>query len=117
MLRRPRRNRKSPVIRSLVEEIQVTLNDLIYPLFLIEGENQKEEVTSMPGIFRYSLDNLIDEIKVSIDLGINSFCIFPSLPDAKKDKYATEGYNPDSLYNVALKEIKNKFPETCIMTD
>ncbi|WP_020530622.1 porphobilinogen synthase [Flexithrix dorotheae] len=117
MLRRPRRNRKSPVIRSLVEETQVTVNDLIYPLFLIEGEKQKEEVTSMPGIFRYSLDNLMDEVKASIDLGINSFCIFPSLPDAKKDKYATEGYNPDSLYNVALKELKNKFPESCIMTD
>ena len=84
--RRPRRNRKSAAVRALVEETQLTINDFIYPLFLLEGSNKKEEIPSMPSIFRYSLDSLIDEISECVDLGIKGFCIFPSLGDDKKDK-------------------------------
>ena len=115
--RRPRRNRKSAAVRALVEETQLTINDFIYPLFLIEGSNKKEEIPSMPGIFRYSLDSLIDEISECVHLGIKGFCIFPSLGDDKKDKYATEGYNQNGLYITALKQIKSKFPEIALMTD
>lgn len=115
--RRPRRNRKSAAVRALVEETQLTINDFIYPLFLIEGSNKKEEIPSMPGIFRYSLDSLIDEISECVDLGIKGFCLFPSLGDDKKDKYATEGYNQNGLYITALKQIKSKFPDIALMTD
>lgn len=115
--RRPRRNRKSAAVRALVEETQLTVNDFIYPLFLIEGSNKKEEIPSMPGIFRYSLDSLIDEISECVHLGIKGFCIFPSLGDDKKDKYATEGYNQNGLYITALKQIKSKFPDIALMTD
>lgn len=115
--RRPRRNRKSAAVRALVEETQLTVNDFIYPLFLIEGSDKKEEIPSMPGIFRYSLDSLIDEISECVHLGIKGFCIFPSLDDDKKDKYATEGYNQNGLYITALKQIKSKFPDIALMTD
>lgn len=115
--RRPRRNRKSAAIRSMVEETVLSVNDFIYPMFLIEGTKQKEEIASMPGIYRYSLDLLLEEIQECVDLGIKGFCVFPSLGDDKKDKYATEGYNKDSLYNQALKQIKSRFPEIALMTD
>lgn len=117
MLRRPRRNRKSAAIRAMVEETTLSVNDFIYPVFLIEGSGKKEEIVSMPGIYRYSLDLLLDEIRECVDLGIKGFCVFPSLGDDKKDKYATEGHNPASLYNTALKEIKTKFPNIAVMTD
>ncbi|MCH2033212.1 MAG: porphobilinogen synthase [Tenacibaculum sp.] len=117
MLRRPRRNRKSAAIRAMVEETTLSVNDFIYPVFLIEGSGKKEEIISMPGIYRYSLDLLLKEIQECVDLGIKGFCIFPSLGDDKKDKYATEGHNPASLYNTALNEIKTKFPNIAVMTD
>ena len=117
MYRRPRRNRKSPVIREMVAENHVSLENLIFPLFLIEGENNKEEVNSMPGIYRYTPDLLLDEIEECLNLGLNTFCIFPSLREDLKDKYAKESYNPDGLYIKTLKKIKKTFPHACIMTD
>lgn len=115
--RRPRRNRQSEAIRSMVAETALTASDFIYPLFMIEGENKKEEVLSMPNIYRYTLDLLQEEIKESLDLGIKTFCLFPSLPESKKDKMATEGTNPEGLYLTAIRTIKENFPEACIMTD
>ncbi|WP_297802057.1 porphobilinogen synthase [uncultured Polaribacter sp.] len=116
-IRRPRRNRKSASIRAMIEETTLSVNDFIYPLFLIEGLGEKEEITSMPGIYRFSLDLLLKEIQECIDLGIKSFCVFPSLGENKKDKYATEGYNLDSLYNKALLKIKTQFTDIVVMTD
>ncbi len=115
--RRPRRNRKSAAIRSLVSETILTVDDLIYPLFLIEGSGKKIEVASMPGIYRFSLDTLLAEVRASFALGIKTFAIFPSLPESKKDKMATESFNPDGLYIRALAEIKAAVPQACIMTD
>lgn len=117
MLRRPRRNRNSHTIRAMVEENQVNVNDLLYPLFLIEGSNKKIEVASMPNIYRYSSDNLLKEIEECLKLGLQSFAVFPSIDEAKKDKYATESYHQDSLYLKTLQLIKDTFPEACIMTD
>jgi porphobilinogen synthase len=114
---RPRRNRKSAAIRKLVQENDVTVNDLIFPLFLIEGKNKKTEVASMPGIFRQSSDLLLKEIEVCLKLGITTFDIFPSLHDKLKDKKANESLNKKGLYLSAIKEIKSKFPEAVIMTD
>ncbi|MBL7919805.1 MAG: porphobilinogen synthase [Bacteroidia bacterium] len=114
---RPRRNRKNSVIRNLVQENSVTVNDLIFPLFLIEGKNKKTEVSSMPGIFRLSQDLLLKEIESCMKLGIMSFDIFPSLNDKLKDKKATESLNKKGLYPSTIREIKKRFPEAVIMTD
>src|SRR5687767_9296797 len=115
--RRPRRNRKSETIRSMVEETAVTTNDLIYPLFLLDGSTQKVEVNSMPGIFRLSADLMLKEIEECMNLGIRAFDIFPAVEDQFKDRTATKSYDPNFFYLKALKEIKKKFPEACIMTD
>lgn len=114
---RPRRNRKSEVIRNLIQENHVTVNDFIFPLFLIDGKNKKSEVKSMPGIFRLSPDLMLKEIESCMKLGIMTFDVFPSLTDKFKDKTASESTNKNSLYLKTLTLIKKKFPEACIMTD
>ena len=113
----PRRLRTTTAIRAMVEENQVNLSDLIFPMFLLEGQQKAVEIKSMPGIFKYSLDNLSDEIGRCIDLGINAFCLFPNLSDDKKDKFATESHRPGSLYLEAIHTLKSKYPEMCLMTD
>jgi porphobilinogen synthase len=116
-IQRPRRNRKSAAIRALVEETKVTTDDLLFPLFLIDGANQKIEVASMPGIYRYSLDLMLKEIEECLKLGIKAFDVFPAVEDSLKDKTATKSYDPNFFYLRALREIKKQFPEACIMTD
>lgn len=117
LIRRPRRNRKSESIRALVEETKVTTDDLIFPLFLVEGANQKIEVSSMPGIFRLSSDLMLKEIEACLKLGIRAFDIFPAVEEKHKDKVATKSYDSSFFYLRALREIKKQFPEACIMTD
>ena len=117
MMRRPRRNRKSQAVRDMVEETQVAVNDLIFPIFLIDGNNKKTEVASMPGIFRLSPDLVLREIDECMNLGIRAFDIFPAVEDHLKDKTATKSYDPDFFYLKTLKEVKKRFPEACIMTD
>jgi porphobilinogen synthase len=114
---RPRRNRKSAAIRNAVQENWVTVNDLIFPMFLTEGKNKKSEITSMPGIYRLSSDLLLKEIESCMKLGLSTFCLFPSISDKLKDKKATEGLNRKGLYPSAIREIKKRFPEAVIMTD
>ena len=84
MLRRPRRNRKTEVIRDLVVETTLAKSDLIYPLFMVQGEGVKDEVPSMPGIFRFSVDHLMEEISECVNLGIKTFCLFPAFPENAK---------------------------------
>jgi porphobilinogen synthase len=117
MLQRPRRNRKSEVIRQMVQETYVSAANLIFPLFIVEGNNQKTEVASMPGIFRYSIDNLLREVESCMKLGLNSFDLFPNISEELKDKYATESHREEGLYLRAIREVKNNFPEACIVTD
>ena len=117
MLQRPRRNRKSEPIRNMIQENHVSVNDFIFPLFLIEGKNKTSEVSSMPGIYRYSADLLLKEIETCMKLGIKAFDVFPSLSDKYKDKKATESLNKKGLYLKTLTQIKKEFPEACIMTD
>jgi porphobilinogen synthase len=117
MARRPRRNRKSSVIRDMVEETTVTTKDLIFPVFLIEGRNKKSEVTSMPGIYRLSADLLLKELEECLRLGIRAFDIFPAVEDHYKDKTASKSFDPEFFYLKTLKEVKKQFPEACIMTD
>ncbi|MGZ3864625.1 MAG: porphobilinogen synthase [Bacteroidia bacterium] len=117
MLHRPRRNRKTQVVRDLVQENTLSVNDLIYPLFLIDGKKKKTEVKSMPGIFRFSEDLLLREIESCMKLGLKTFALFPNIEEKLKDKTASQSWNNKGLYLRSVKEIKNKFPEAIIMTD
>jgi porphobilinogen synthase len=117
MLQRPRRNRANAVIRSMVEETRLSVQDMLFPLFVMEGKQQKTEIKSMPGIYRYTNDLLVKEIEECVDLGIKSFALFPQVPDAKKDSLATESYQKDSLYLQSIHEISTRFPEISILTD
>ncbi|MHC2990861.1 delta-aminolevulinic acid dehydratase [Pontibacter sp. HJ8] len=115
--KRPRRNRYNEVIRNMVQETSLGLNDFIYPLFIIEGQNQKVEVASMPGINRFSIDTLLDEVASCVELGVKAFAPFPAIPENLKDKYATESKNPDGLFPRAIRAIKKNFPDVVLMTD
>src|SRR6201995_1088009 len=117
MLQRPRRNRKSEAIRRMGQETHVSADNLIFPLFIIEGNNQKTEVASMPGIFRYSIDNLLREVESCLKLGLNAFDLFPNISEELKDKYATESHREESLYLRAIREVKKNFPEACVISD
>ena len=117
MHRRPRRNRKSESVRNLVEETSLSVKDLIFPLFLVEGTSRKIEVSSMPGIFRFSQDLILKEIEECLKLGITAFDVFPAYPESLKDPLASESYNPGTFYLKALREIKKQFPEVCLMSD
>jgi porphobilinogen synthase len=116
-IRRPRRNRKTEAVRAIIEETRVTNDDLIFPLFLIDGNNKKVEVASMPGIFRLSADLMLKEVETCLELGIRAFDIFPAVEDQFKDPGATRSYDANFFYLKALKDIKQRFPEACIMTD
>ena len=117
MLQRPRRNRKNEVIRRMVQETHVSADNLIFPLFIIEGNNQKSEVASMPGIYRHSIDNLLREVESCLKLGLKSFDLFPNIDESLKDKFATESYRDGNLYVRAISEVKKNFPEACVITD
>jgi len=114
---RPRRNRKSEAIRGLVRETRLSVSELIFPLFLIDGQNKQTEVRSMPGIFRLSSDLMLREIEACLKLGISTFDIFPNLDEQLKDKTASESLNENGLYLRTIREIKKEFPEAVVMTD
>lgn len=115
--RRPRRNRKSAAVRDLTQETILTVKDLIYPMFVVEGKGVKSEIKSMPGIHRFSIDTLLEDLREVVDLGIPSVCLFPNYPEDKKDSIASESYKEGTLYLNALKAVKDKFPELALMTD
>ena len=114
---RPRRLRKQEFNRSLVRENTLTANDLIYPLFVIEGENIKEKIDSMPGIERLSIDQLLIEAKEIVDLKIQAIALFPVISSEKKTEDAEESYNSDGLVQRAVRAVKRSFPELAIITD
>jgi porphobilinogen synthase len=116
-LRRNRRLRTSEAMRSLVRETAITPNDFIAPLFVVEGKNKKEEITSMPNYFRFSLDLLEKEVKELRSLGIKSVLLFVKVPDNLKDNAGTEALNADGLMQRAIKTVKNVVPEMLVMTD
>jgi porphobilinogen synthase len=114
---RPRRLRRTTSLRSMVQETHLTVNDLIYPIFVMEGENQKEEISSMPGCYRYSLDLLLKEVAEVYALGINAIALFPVIPFEKKDATGSESYNPDGLVQRTVKAIKKAVQELVVITD
>jgi porphobilinogen synthase len=117
MQSRPRRNRKSEAVRGMVRENRIELSNLIYPLFIVDGENIKDEVKSLPGIFRWSLDLLIEELEECINLGLDKFILFPAIEDQLKDEIASYSHSEDNFYLKAAKSIKEKFPNICLISD
>lgn len=115
--RRNRILRQSAAIRSLVAETRLGPSDFIAPLFLNEGENYKQEIASMKGYFRMSIDNTLNEIKELQSLGIQSVLLFVKAEDDTKDNTGKEAWNPDGLMQRSIKAIKNAFPELVVMTD
>ena len=114
---RPRRNRKSTAIRNLVEETNLGPQHLIYPIFLKDGKNIKEEVSSLPNNYRWSLDRLLPEIDECMNLGVQTFDIFPCVDEVLKDKIASYSYAEDNFYLEAIRQIKARFPESVLMSD
>lgn len=117
LTKRPRRLRRNPSIRSLVQETHLSVDDLIYPMFVMEGENQRVEISSMPGCYRYTLDLLLAEIAELDTLGIKAIALFPVVSEAKKDDNGTESYNPQGLAQNTVRAIKAATPDTIVITD
>ena len=115
--RRNRILRQSSAIRSLVAETILSPNDFIVPLFIVEGEGVKEEIASMQGYFRYSLDNTIKEVKELWAMGLKSVLLFVKCKDELKDQYGNEAVNPNGLMQRSIKAIKDAVPGMLVMTD
>ena len=116
-LNRNRRLRSKASLRNLVRESSIHPHDFISPVFVTEGSNIKEEISSMPGYFRYSLDNLKKEINDLWSIGVQAILLFVKVSDSLKDNSGSEAINKDGLMQRAIKEIKNSIPEITIMTD
>ena len=114
---RPRRLRKDEFSRRMVRENVLTSNDLIYPVFLIEGQGKSEAVASMPGVNRLSLDLLIPVAQECVDLGIPVIALFPVIDSTLKTPDGKEAFNPKGLIPTAVRELKKRFPNLGIMTD
>ena len=115
--RRMRRLRKHDFSRRLVAENQLTANDLIYPVFVIEGENHREAVPSMPGVERLTIDQLLIEAGLLVKYGVPMIALFPVVGEAKKSLMAEEAYNPEGLAQRAVRALKAVYPELGVMTD
>ncbi|MBP0018487.1 MAG: porphobilinogen synthase [Cyanobacteria bacterium SBLK] len=117
LIQRPRRLRRTAALRRMVQETQLSVDDLIYPVFVMEGENKKEEIASMPECYRFSLDLLVKEVADAYNLGINAIALFPLVPEEKKDNQGTESYNPEGLVQRSIRAIKQEVPEIVVITD
>lgn len=115
MLIRPRRLRKNETIRNMVAETVVNSDSLVYPMFVVEGEGIKEEIPSMPGQFRFSIDEILQELESCVIVGVKSILLF-GIPDSK-DEMATSAYDDDGIVQRAVRSIKAKFPALCVITD
>ena len=115
--RRGRRLRQNSGIRALIREKNLSKSDLICPIFIREGENVIEPISSMPGINRYSIDKLIPFVEQLIRLGIFTVALFPLTPSNKKSSTCEEAWNPENLVNMATRKLKYNFPELVIMLD
>lgn len=114
---RPRRMRTQNYSRALIRENNLLVSDLIYPIFIVDGTNQKQAITSMPDIYRLSIDGLIIEAKQLVELGILAVALFPVIANDKKDLTAKESYNANGLVQSAVKALKKAVPNIAIITD
>lgn len=114
---RPRRNRKSPAVRALLQETRLHPSDFIAPLFVQEGTKQQTLISSMPGVFRFSIDLLLKEISQLVAVGIQAIDLFPVVPKEKKDSSGSEALREDNLICRAIRAVKKEFPSLCVMAD
>jgi len=117
LTRRNRSTRRSAAIRDMVAETVLTPRDFILPIFIVEGKDTTEEISSMPGYFRRSIDKTIVDLKEVWSLGIRSVLLFVKCDDSKKDNTGLESWNPDGLMQLSIKAIKDALPEMVVMTD
>ncbi|MFT5019328.1 MAG: porphobilinogen synthase, partial [Polaribacter sp.] len=111
MLERPRRNRASETIRSMVRETRLDLANLIFPLFVVDGKGKNEPIGSLPGISRFSEDQVVKEVEECMNLGLKSFVLFPAVEDSLKDKVASYSYSDKNFYLRIISRLKKEFPE------
>lgn len=109
--------RKDPFSRALMQETTLTANDLVYPMFIIDGENHIEPIPTMPGIHRYTIDKLLREMDTVIALNIPAIALFPSIPSERKSLTAEEAYNPEGLIPKAIRALKKHFPQLGVFVD
>ena len=114
---RLRRNRRDEFSRRLVRENVLTCNDLILPVFVLDGENRREAVPSMPGVERLSIDLLLQEAERWVELGIPMLALFPVTPLDKKSLLAEEAWNPEGIAQRAIRALRARFPELGVMSD
>ncbi len=114
---RPRRMRYNDFSRRLMRESQLSVDNLIYPLFIVDGNQQRQSVASMPGVERLSIDLLLEEAAELVELGIPAIALFPVTPAEKKSELAEESWNPEGLAQRAVRALKNQFPELGVITD
>ena len=112
-----RRNRRTPALRRLVQETTLSSADFMYPVFVLEGEGRIEDVPSMPGVSRKSIDLLLEELRVACDLGIPAVSLFPVIDQDKKSLDGAECANPDGLVQRTVLAIKAELPDLAVMTD
>mgnify|MGYP006081435375 FL=1 len=116
-LNRNRRLRVNETLRGLIRETVITPNDFLVPLFVIEGQNKKEEIQSMPNYFKMSIDVLLKEVETLYSLGLKSVLLFAQVDEKLKDNYGSEAINKDGLMQRAIKSIKDKYPSLLVMSD
>ena len=114
---RMRRNRQNPWVRRMTVENTLKVDDLIWPLFVIEGENQRQPVPSMPGVERLSIDLIVEQVAEARELGIPAIALFPNTPDNKRDDKASEAFNPDNLVCRTVRAIKRIVPDIGVICD
>jgi porphobilinogen synthase len=114
---RPRRMRRDPFSRALMRENTITASDLIYPVFILDGDNQRQQVASMPGVERVSIDLLMDVAAECVQLGIPVLALFPVVDASLKTYDGVEATNPDGLVPRAVRALKSRFPELGVLTD
>lgn len=115
LVKRPRRLRMNSILRDMIRETSLDVGDLIYPLFVVPGDNIKEEIDSMPGVYHFSIDLLIEEVKEVRDVGIPAILLF-GVP-SYKDELGSEAYSEEGIVQKAVREIKEKVPEIVVITD
>jgi len=112
-----RRTRSSAALRDLTRETELSVNDLIWPIFVRDGTGVEEPVTSMPGVLRRSVDRIVEAARAARDLGIPAICLFPYTDPSLKTELCEEAWNPDNLSNRAIRAVKDAVPELAVMTD
>ena len=112
-----RRMRRDEFSRRLMRETRLSTDDLIFPVFIVEGKNQRQAIESMPGMFRLSIDELIKEAAELVELDIPAVTLFPSIDDSSKSLDGKEAYNSDGLVQQAIRALKENFPQLGVITD